>query len=982
MHSDRRFSSSTRRWLRHAGLLVTLAFTWLATDDGRAQSATATQSPTRTDHVAVPHETGLISGERAGTYRWIVRLAGPGRDFAALRAAIRSGVPQTVEAAVADLEATVTRERAEFVTTIESFGGRVAESWWIVDAMCVETSPEGADRLRNLTWVADVSPDRRISGTAMRPLIDATSVNGHNSDAAAANGFTGAGGRNAANRLSIAVLDSQLDSNYVTPPATRRHHQVLYQGGNLSLQTRVLQDVQMPGAVDFAAGSPGIPSDHGLSIATIAGGALASYVGSDNGQAPASQIVGINIANAVSGGIPYTTTAILDSAWQWVLANKVALNIVVAVNSFGGEPSPLSSTQVALDTCASVGDVLVVVPSANTGQFSSWDSQYAANGLAVGSAGPCAHNVSDFSARGPLTPSRTSGGSFPTPLGYERPYPDITAVGTLTVLASNVSETASRTYEGTSLSAPHVAGAGYLFRAGPDSGTTPTGRSALMTRAALLATALDIRSANGNPVKPDDLYGAGFLRTDYLTAYAQRMSLQTSESTVTNAVTSFPLNVTSGDVVSVAIAWFRNDFSATPNWSDFDLSVIDPAGTEVATSSSFVVGATAPGGKRRTWERATFTAATSGQFTIRVIPIQMPVAADRVALATCVMPSPSGFVTGARVEPVFPNVNANCTGTGPLVGAATLDTENLAIAPAKTFTTNDCASAPFCGLWAEDVGTRAFDILGGAAGQTVTFSFWVDAPCDGYMDCEVRDVSGSGNCPVPSVFPGPNVLGVGRAYYPAGGGYMSGQIAVVSGSPRFLVLHFPAKMRWWDDRFVSLSQWNAAPWFISSVCGNSTSPYWVWAPTAAGTWFELNNTPYQMLPGFVRIRQWKFRYGWAGAGATTANLTVTGVPRIGATVTLLLGGAGVGSTAGVLAMGYTPLSAPLLLPGSSTCNLLVTPTLTFPMNPSDEGWAEMPLSIPAQPSLIGGFVEVQSILVDVPSNTLWASNALRLVLGL
>ena len=64
--------------------------------------------------------------------------------------------------------------------------------------------------------------------------------------------------------------------------------------------------------------------------------------------------------------------------------------IRVAVNSFGGDPDPAAAVQQALDTCADVADVLVVVPSGNTGDSTVggplWDSQYAINGVAVGAS--------------------------------------------------------------------------------------------------------------------------------------------------------------------------------------------------------------------------------------------------------------------------------------------------------------------------------------------------------------------------------------------------------------------------------------------------------------------------------------------------------------------------------------------------------------------------------------------------------------------
>ncbi len=934
-----------------------------------------------------------IPGLQPGTERWIVRFDPRSLRLEKLRRVLHAATgPASIGAVdriVAGYERTLRTSRRAFAAALGRMGGRLVRSWWLVNASLVELPPSRLAELRKLDGVLGIEPDRRIlpdsiPTRAWAPLLEeATSGSAHNADAAHAAGYTGLGGRPAGRPMSIAVVDTEIKVKLRTRPAGVRHHGVLHVGGTPAGKDRVLADYTARFAINFTKQNR-LPFDHGVPVAAVAAGAKGQYGGADDGQAPGAQIVGINVSNNNATGA--ASLASLADAWQWIVANRVRYNIAVAVNSYGGLPNPTTLVQTSLDRCAELANVLIVVSAGNSQQTSRFPvqwSQYVANGLAVGATTPCAKTMTGFSSRGPMDRSGTKGA---VPPGYERQFPDLVATGSQTLLPHFIDESSSKTLLGTSFAAPHVAGAGFLYLAGHDT-STATPRTALMARAALLATAQDIRLQNAalfrgpNPPLPEDVFGSGYLRTDHLTAYASSLALTVKEYVVAPNTTPprQTLNVVAGRSYAVAIAWNRTDFSVRPDWADLDLFVYDAGNRVLARSISKAPGASKG---RRTWERVRFRATSTGKVQVAVVIQSRPKGTSvRYAQASIVVPT----ATRARVEDIPGKSNAACRTTGWTRPKWALNTESL-IGPLrpKTFSTTDCSWGKGCDVYQPSPGERAF-YVGGAAGQTLAFRFYTERACAGQLKISLRNALGK-FLPPRTIRPGSTVVATNTIRYTGGKGYISGEIHAPASAPNgmFLVIEFPRKMCWWDARYVYWQAWSKRPWCIPDPkfprnCTSDTWPFVVWTKNSAGRWFP------NPLVGFksgswVQIMQWRFAFGWSKVkGPRAVNLTVDAVPRIGASAQLQVEGAGDRVAPMWLIMGLAPI--PPIQIGS--CAILVRPDLVSNLITNGSGGYATRLPIPLDLSLAGKTFDLQAIVLDwnLPRPLFRASNAKRVVLG-
>ena len=410
-----------------------------------------------------------LPGTRPGTERWLVTLrrgASRQRLAKALRGPSRS--PETVQAvrsAIAELQAELRVERADFVRRLEALGGSVVESFWLVDVLCVELPPSALETLSDDRDVARVDPNTLV-GLAAAPIDEAASLANHAVRKVHQLGIRGQG-------LVIAILDTGLDSEM---GKTGRPHAVYYAKGDPTQRTGPgLDGSRLLANIQVGKQSADDVSGHGTAVGAVAIGARWNQLrGVGDGHAPEALIVGYALADTRSGE---TQAATMVRAAEALVRDQSSFGFRVANFSYLGHPDPLHPAQQALDRAQRLADILVTTPAGNQ-NASTVFSMSNANGLAVGAVQSNSRRVTIFSSRGPL-----HGDS-------QRFFPDLCANGSGLVMPAVDDEATTFSTIGTSTAAPQVAGSLLLFR-----GLLP-GLTALQCKAAVLASTDDVSMHN------------------------------------------------------------------------------------------------------------------------------------------------------------------------------------------------------------------------------------------------------------------------------------------------------------------------------------------------------------------------------------------------------------------------------------------------------------------------------------------------------
>ncbi len=575
----------------------------------RGNPATAQEGPAPS---ASPHgPAGLLPG----TEKWIAVFKERSFDLSSFRRAVFDHAsPEVIRAITADLEKRARREHAPFAALVKKLGGRVTETWWIIDGCALEIPYSKIPLLRKYPNLLLLVPDR--IQVPLSPIKNSTNIKNHRVDPLQAKGILGKG-------VTVAILDTGQDSDMA---GTGRPHAVYYVNGDPTNTTgggikgsRLLANVQigkMP---------PDDVQGHGTAVAGIAAGGGWKNSAADMGHVPMAGIVGYSIADTRGGGC-YTSTVV--RAWQRCGAEKALYGIVAANNSYSGSPNPLDPAQQALDSVALNADILPVVACGNSGRY-TMRSQSCANGLAVGAVRYDTKKVASFSSRGPLYGDA------------RRYYPDLCACGVSVVMPARNRETSNTVGSGTSMAAPQVCGAAALYRSLRKKAT------ALETKAAILATTENVAKQNPSaPYNSRNAYGLGFLRDDRLAEVAQGKGFIVNDNlTAFTRKKTFQMPVQAGKGYSIALAWNRYNVKSR-GWSDLSLTV-KMANRILAASDT----------PRNLYEKVVFSTVLSGKVTIEVKASTLERSPLPFSLVACEVP-PTAF------SGFFTSYGRGCKGTG------------------------------------------------------------------------------------------------------------------------------------------------------------------------------------------------------------------------------------------------------------------------------------------------------------------------------
>ena len=377
------------------------------------------------------------------------------------------------------------------------------EYTYLVNALSMSVRQGDWESLANTPGVQRVFPDywAQITLDDSVPLVGApqvwTMTDGNNQN------VTGQG-------IRVAILDTGID--YTHP--------------DLGGCSAIGPNCKVIGGYDFINDhtDPRDDNGHGTHVAGIVAAS-----GGITGVAPDVQLLAYKVCTA-SGGCPHSAIIAALEAAANPDGDPLTPDAVDVVNmSLGGPGDPDDPFSQAVDAAVAEG-IVVVVSAGNSGSsFNTIGSPGVARDALTVAASDKSDNIANFSSRGPI------------PGFYDIVKPDIAAPGVAIIAPvpaeGNLSDPSGyRALSGTSMAAPHVAGAAALLRQ-----LHPTWTPAEI-KAALMNTASDL----GQSVH---LQGAG--RLDVAAAAADRIIIEPPslglglvDSTVPNWVVNRAVTVT------------------------------------------------------------------------------------------------------------------------------------------------------------------------------------------------------------------------------------------------------------------------------------------------------------------------------------------------------------------------------------------------------------------------------------------------------
>ena len=550
-------------------------------------------------------------GAPPGTSRVVVTL----RDAPDLRGVGTLGRAKRLSTVVRRLRAHADSSQAPLrgrLRALRAVGEVGAETpLWVANAVAVTATPRAVRELAARPDVASVTPDAiTVVPTALpvEPNIGAVRA----PDLWAA-GQTGQG-------VVVATLDTGVD--LANPDLAAR-----WRGGTNSWYDPYGQHPDAP--VDL--------NGHGTAAAGLVVGG--SDGGSSYGMAPGATLIAARVFDDRGA----TTATAIHLAFQWLLdpdhdpATADAPRVVNASWALGSGPSCNLAFQPDVRALRAAG-ILPVFSAGNFGPAAATSASPAnyPESLSVGAVG-ATDTIWGYSSAGPSTCG-----------GRTRVFPDLVAPGVSVLSADRFGGFQYLT--GTSIAAPHVAGAAALLL-----GAHP-GLSTTSVESALTGSAVDL-----GPAGPDERYGNG--RLDVVAADARAATAPPGFSVA--ATTPTLTTVAGGSASTTVTVAPANGFAEPTTLSVQGLpagasatltpTVLGPGGwgsTLVVTTT----GATAPGGHPFTVAAtgggltrsvAATLVVTAGDFSITASPSRLPVTRGRSAATTIVVGA-----SGALAAPV------------------------------------------------------------------------------------------------------------------------------------------------------------------------------------------------------------------------------------------------------------------------------------------------------------------------------------------
>ncbi|KAF0194889.1 MAG: peptidase S8 and S53 subtilisin kexin sedolisin [Bacillota bacterium] len=331
---------------------------------------------------------------------------------------------------------------------------------------------------------------------------------------------------------------------------------------------------------------------HGTHVAGIAAG-TGEGNNVDIGVAPGAALVGIKVLNRQGSG---TTTQIINGI-NWMINNRATFNIRIGNMSLGssGSSDGTDSLSQAVNNAVNNG-IIMVVAGGNSGPAlrTTGSPAAAANAITVGALhapGDRGWALAAFSGRGPTADNRTK--------------PNVTAPGTNINAPAHTSSTGYVSKSGTSMAAPFLAGViGLMLDA--NNSLTDSGVKDILYAPAnvrdLGPSGMDNDFGQGANLSFNSIKQAGGFTTG---SFSDNLTIDFGSGTLsgTGATQNHTFSVTA-TTAPIAITFIHSNWSTSV---DFDIRLLNPSGTQVASST---------GTNRQ--ETIRFQPSVTGTYTLRV----------------------------------------------------------------------------------------------------------------------------------------------------------------------------------------------------------------------------------------------------------------------------------------------------------------------------------------------------------------------------
>ncbi len=389
---------------------------------------------------------------------------------------------------------------------IESVDGKILQNFVVLNAILAEIPLRALDTLVQSPQIARIEPNYQLTLTLSygQPIVTNTTSPGWDYT------YNGSG-------VVVAVCDTGIDKMHP------------------NLLGKVISEKS------FVTGEPADDLDgHGTHVAGI----IASDDSTYHGIATNVSLVNVKIMD--TGGSGDTTQLINGIEWALTNASIDVINLSAGTSSIPDDGD--SSISKFVDAVVSAYNVVWVNAAGNIGASGIEVPGDALNCISVG-------NLDDNSNLNPsgwtLTPSSSRG---PTDDG--RIKPDITAPGETIMSCNDIWEGANPDFvskTGTSMAAPHVAGAAaLLLQYLKLHYSSLSSNHALITKGMLLHTAYD-----KGTVGPDPLWGYGAVDMGAVWNFLQTGNFSVQTLTPSHSIAEYRLTLNTSQIINTTLVWNR-----------------------------------------------------------------------------------------------------------------------------------------------------------------------------------------------------------------------------------------------------------------------------------------------------------------------------------------------------------------------------------------------------------------------------------------